>query len=632
LGVQHDGERVGRAVLSNGHLGLVQRKSGRVVIHILERQVCGVSAAVFCIRADGGCGDDLEPDIAVVQPVVDTGDRHRLRFMPVGRVERQSGRRNGAFGRVAAADTNLHGAGRLAGQPHRKRGDRLSILGHVAADRRHLDPRRVVVIPVHDGHRRGMDAVVFRIGSGRSADNREGNVVVVDLIVDTGNRDRTRRLPIALGRSKRDAGRRDGSLRRIAADELNGHVHGRRSSQRDRERCRSARFGHIAADRGDEEPRRVVVHVRHGHRQRLVHRLAIAVGAAHGDFVAGVRFEVQIRPRGDHQLVAVDFESAAGIVQQRIGKRLVGVRVLGRQQSDQGAARTVLRHAVRRQCDIRRRMVRQTDLHHGLVSGQFQFPVPHVVGRDAVEGIRVPISPRVSGGRLGRILQPGLTRSAVDRNVDVVAADSRTVRSVLSAPTDVELGRIHRCGKRVHGAARPIRVDCVDHHGRIDRFVEVENDPGFVFDSCARRQGCNRLDEVADMPLATARAVVRRQDANVPVHRQPARLRIPRDHLRAEFARIAIECQADIDHRVNPLGPQVDTSVVIAQSRRYLHQMIAKREIHQLKRIQIEIRVQRVRDHHLLRRRCSRRFVLESDRVGKRDIWLNEAVLAVANG
>ena len=83
----------------------------------------------------------------------------------------------------------------------------------------------------------------------------------------------------------------------------------------------------VSRDRADVE----FVDVVDGDRERLVGERAVGRGGADRDVVAGRRFAVDRAGHGDDARVGVDGKTAAGVVVQGVGDRVVrGIRVAGR--------------------------------------------------------------------------------------------------------------------------------------------------------------------------------------------------------------------------------------------------------------------------------------------------------------
>src|SRR5262249_53069849 len=115
LAREHDLER-GRAAGFRGAKARVGREAGRggVVVGVGGRDVGRVNSVVDRVGAGRGAEHDGVGNAAVLDGVVDAGDRDALRLVPGGGGEREAGRRRNAFGGVVARDRNRHVGGGLA--------------------------------------------------------------------------------------------------------------------------------------------------------------------------------------------------------------------------------------------------------------------------------------------------------------------------------------------------------------------------------------------------------------------------------------------------------------------------------------------------------------------------------------
>ena len=100
-----------------------------VVVGVGDADVARVDPGVVGVAAGGRGGDDRVADGAVVQGVVDAGDGHGLRHVPVGGGEGQTGRRDRAFAGVARGQGDGHIRGRLGVEHDREGGGAAGLRG-----------------------------------------------------------------------------------------------------------------------------------------------------------------------------------------------------------------------------------------------------------------------------------------------------------------------------------------------------------------------------------------------------------------------------------------------------------------------------------------------------------------------
>ena len=140
-----------------------------------------------------------------------------------------------------------------------------------------------------------------------------------------------------------------------------------------------------------------------------------------------------------------------------------------------------------------------------------------------------------------------------------------------------------------------------------DRRVAVEDDVGHVGDLRAGRQAGLRGDQVADVALAAARAVLGREEAGQDVGRERGG-RIDRLEGDGQLSRGVIERGID-DHveRDAIVGHRDGRLIVLACPAGSQIDGVAPADAGQLESAEIQVGVELVRDRHLLGRRGGRR-------------------------
>ena len=226
----------------------------------------GGVAAVVAVGAGRGQRDVVGLR-AVVDVVVNAGDRHRLGAVPVAGRECQRARIHGCLVGGAAGHRDRHVGGRFAVQLDGERVGPATAggLGHLrrcaAVGKRY--PRIVGVVGGAGRHgyvRYGGVAAVVAVGAGRGQRDVVGLRAVVDVVVNAGDRHRLGAVPVA-GRECQRA-RIHGCLVGGAAGHRDRHVGGRFAVQLDGERVGGGGLAHLraaAANVGKRYPRIVGV-------------------------------------------------------------------------------------------------------------------------------------------------------------------------------------------------------------------------------------------------------------------------------------------------------------------------------------------------------------------------------------
>src|SRR5207247_3861957 len=222
--------------------------------------VRGVHAGVVGIAAGSRAEQDCVSHVAVVDGVIDAGDRDRLRQVPVG-----GGEREARHGRVALCGVvRGHGdddvGGGLARQLDLERGLAAGFTGDEARGGRHRDAGGIVV-RVRHRHVGRVHAGVVGIAAGGGAEHDAiGDVAVVHGVVHTGDRDRLRHVPV--GGGEREAGTPHRALARIAGGDGDDDGAGGLALEHDLERGGAGGFGGDEARGGrDRDAGAVVVGV-----------------------------------------------------------------------------------------------------------------------------------------------------------------------------------------------------------------------------------------------------------------------------------------------------------------------------------------------------------------------------------
>ena len=137
-------------------------------------------------------------DVAVVQGVVDAGDGHGLRRVPVRGRERDARRRDRAFGRRRSSSARCvtSAVGLLVSTTVNVAVPPASVV--VRPDVGRDGDARGVVVGVGDRDVIRVDPVVDRVAAGRRrSHDGVGDVAVVEGVVDAGHGDGLRHVPVA---------------------------------------------------------------------------------------------------------------------------------------------------------------------------------------------------------------------------------------------------------------------------------------------------------------------------------------------------------------------------------------------------------------------------------------------------
>ena len=149
LAAEPDGERCRPSSFGGVAADAADGEACRLIIGVGECNINRIQPAVAAVAATGGCQHDSIALVAVGNTVIHSGHRYCLIGIPVGGGEREGGRRDRAFGSVAAAHSNRHVGGGLAAEPDSER-CRPSGFGGVAADAADGEAYRLI-IGVGDG-------------------------------------------------------------------------------------------------------------------------------------------------------------------------------------------------------------------------------------------------------------------------------------------------------------------------------------------------------------------------------------------------------------------------------------------------------------------------------------------------
>src|SRR5439155_20401411 len=95
--------------------GGIHDNAGSVVVLVGGRNIGGIDAVVRRVGAARRAGDDRVRLIAVVDKIIDAGGGHRLRDVPIQRIERQGRLIDGSLGGVGAGDGDGDGVKNAGG-------------------------------------------------------------------------------------------------------------------------------------------------------------------------------------------------------------------------------------------------------------------------------------------------------------------------------------------------------------------------------------------------------------------------------------------------------------------------------------------------------------------------------------
>jgi len=211
-----------------------------VVVQIDHRCVGRVQPVVARIATDRRRGDDCVRHVAVDHAVVHAGDGHGLRRVPIRRGERDAGRRDGAFARVAGRQADRHVGRGLAGEDDRERVRAAAFGRRQAAGRIDRNPGRVVVRDL-DRHGQDGDTLVLRVAAGGAVADRARMRAFGHCVIHRSDRNRLGHVPV--GRRERQVGRADTQL--TVGRDRDNHVGGGRRVERHRVGVSGAAFRHL---------------------------------------------------------------------------------------------------------------------------------------------------------------------------------------------------------------------------------------------------------------------------------------------------------------------------------------------------------------------------------------------------
>ena len=209
LAAELDGERCRPSGFGGVAADAADGEACRLVIGVGDGDINRIQPAVAAVAAVGGGQHDGVALVAVVHRIIDASDGDRLIRIPVGGGEREGGRRDRAFGSVAAAHSNCHVGGWLGIELDCER-CRPSGFGCVAADATDGEACRLVV-GVGDGDIIRIQPAVAAVAAvGGCQHDGVALVAVVQRIIDASDSDRLIGIPV--GGGEREGGRRDRSF------------------------------------------------------------------------------------------------------------------------------------------------------------------------------------------------------------------------------------------------------------------------------------------------------------------------------------------------------------------------------------------------------------------------------------
>ena len=358
LSVQLDGERVGGGGLA--HLRAAAANVGKRYPRIVG-VVGGAGrhgyvryggvAAVVAVGAGRGQRDVVGLR-AVVDVVVNAGDRHRLGAVPVAGRECQRARIHGCLVGGAAGHRDRHVGGRLSVQLDGERvgGGGLAHLRAAAANVGKRYPRIVAVVGGADAHghvRYGaVTSVVGVAGAGRIQDDVVSHRAIVDVVVLTGDGDRLIIIPVA--RRERQTGRVYRTLIGGGATHRHRYVRRRLGVELDGEAGGTAGLGRLPRHRAGGDAGRIVIGGADGHVdviQAVIDAVAVHARTA--------RVEVDV----------VGYRAVvAGVVNAGDGDGLIIIPVARRERQAGGACRALVGGVTaHRHGDVGGRFARQFD-------------------------------------------------------------------------------------------------------------------------------------------------------------------------------------------------------------------------------------------------------------------------------
>ncbi len=288
----------------------------------------------------------------------------------------------------------------------------------------------------------------------------------------------------------------------------------------------------------------------------------------------------------------------------------------------------------------------RTDLaRHGgerIGVGRCGLDVAGVVARRAVEGVGVAARAGVDGLGQRGATQPKPPGGAVGGYEDIVVADGGTARIVATVPVHCDGGvavgvRVRLGGQGRHGAAGRKRIQGMEDARRVDRFLRIEHDAGLCVHHIAGHGGAPGFDGVADVALAPVGAfhqhdavvvrvvhgVVHRQETDGGVGRLVAGGRVDR----GEGPGGRGTGHVNVDRHVDVVAlarREVEAAGIEGAIGVQFLPHVGPAEIVDPEGARVEVGIEGLRHHHLLRRRRGIRRVFETDGVRNGFIGLDE--------
>lgn len=268
----------------------------------------------------------------------------------------------------------------------------------------------------------------------------------------------------------------------------------------------------------------------------------------------------------------------------------------------------------------------------GVGSRRRGLDIARVVSRHCVKGVGV-----IGLAGEHRLSQPGvfhprLRRITVRRHEHVPSGQARAAGVVLPRPRHKERALAALCRQGLDVAFGQAGVQRVEDGRRVDRLVDVEDDPCPGVDHIAGARRALRQHAVRQPAVALGGGDVRREEAHQHAVGHVPGGRVDGREVPERLARHDVDAGGEVDEDAERFG-HVDAGLVESYAFGHVDEQVAEAEVAQAERAEVQVVVELLcYPNDLCRRGGKLGIVLEADGVAQRGRGLDPPVRAEAGG